>query len=116
MKTIDFVTDSMPRGGRREGAGGVSTWKHGTTKTIRVPIALAGKVLAAARQMDEGLLPSIPTDSSDEKVLDLSGIPIATVAGEMAVKLKDLVSRGYTLKPSVLAKVMEANARRKHGH
>lgn len=28
-------------------------WKHGATKTIRVPIALADRVLALARQLDQ---------------------------------------------------------------
>ncbi|MEG4204213.1 hypothetical protein QUA20_09815 [Microcoleus sp. Pol7_A1] len=29
-------------------------WKHGQTRTIRVPIALADRVLALARQLDNG--------------------------------------------------------------
>lgn len=29
-------------------------WKHGTTRTIRVPIVLADKLLALARKLDNG--------------------------------------------------------------
>ena len=42
-------------------------WKHGQTRTIRVPIALADRVLAVARQLDNNQsidtsdLPDAPT-------------------------------------------------------
>lgn len=36
-------------------------WKHGQTRTIRVPIALADRVLTIARQLDNG----ISLDTSD---------------------------------------------------
>ena len=39
----------MPRGGRREGAGGRFKWNHGKTKTIRVPIELADEILEYAQ-------------------------------------------------------------------
>ena len=42
----------MPRGGAREGAGRESAWNNGKTKTIRVPEALADRVLKYARQLD----------------------------------------------------------------
>ncbi|MCU0545883.1 MAG: hypothetical protein MUE44_27580 [Oscillatoriaceae cyanobacterium Prado104] len=32
-------------------------WRHGQTRTIRVPIALADRVLAYARQLDNGESP-----------------------------------------------------------
>ena len=52
-----------------------STWKHGKTKTIRVPIALADQVLAYARQLDEAAVATqfsaqspVTTDSISEAV------------------------------------------------
>jgi flagellar biosynthesis/type III secretory pathway protein FliH len=42
----------MPRGGAREGAGRESAWNNGKTKTIRVPEALADRVLKYARQLN----------------------------------------------------------------
>ena len=47
-------------GGARPGAGGGCRWKHGTTKLVRLPVALVDKILEVARYMDEneGRLPS----------------------------------------------------------
>lgn len=57
----------MPRGGKREGAGKKSEWKHSTsaseTKLIRVPIVLADDILALARKLDAGEI----TQSDDSK-------------------------------------------------
>ena len=52
----ESVTESkiMPRGGKRPGAGVKPTWKHGKTKTIRVPVALAEQILEFARKLDIG--------------------------------------------------------------
>lgn len=44
----------MTRGGARKGAGRLSPWNHGDTKTIRVPIALADQVLETAKKLDAG--------------------------------------------------------------
>ena len=43
----------MPRGGRRSTTW-KPTWKHGKTRTIRVPIVLADSILNLARTLDEG--------------------------------------------------------------
>lgn len=108
----------MPRGGKREGAGGVSTWKHGKTKTIRVPIALADKVMAVARWMDDPSEQIDPVTASivpvtGSNVLDLSRISVTHVNGEIAVKLEDLVGLGYVLQPPSLAEMVSARIRRK---
>jgi len=58
----------MPRGGARPNSGPSPIWKHGKTKTIRVPIALADRLLEVARNMDEQL-DSEPDTSSIEQVL-----------------------------------------------
>ena len=42
----------MPRGGRRSTTW-KPTWKHGKTRTIRVPIVLADSILDLARILDE---------------------------------------------------------------
>lgn len=44
----------MCRGGYRRGAGRKAAWRHGETKTIRVPVALREKLLEIARQLDRG--------------------------------------------------------------
>lgn len=43
----------MSRGGLRS-TSWKATWKHGATKTIRVPVALADRVLEITRRLDEG--------------------------------------------------------------
>ena len=43
----------MPRGGRRSTTW-KPTWKHGKTRTIRVPIVLAESILNLARILDQG--------------------------------------------------------------
>ena len=42
----------MPKGGLRS-TSWKPTWKHGATKTIRVPIALAEQILQLAKLLDE---------------------------------------------------------------
>lgn len=46
----------MPRGGSRPGAGAPGAWLHGKTQTIRVPTALADRLLTIARGLDRGEL------------------------------------------------------------
>lgn len=43
------------RGGRTKTTWN-PTWKHGVTRTIRVPVVLADQIVAIARAMDEGRL------------------------------------------------------------
>lgn len=119
---IDFVTNSeflMPRGGQREGAGGISTWNHGKTKTIRVPIALAEQLLEMAREMDNGekltLNQKVIEPVTESKVVDLSGVRLTHLNGEIAIRLEDLVKLGYQLHPASLAQMVEARMQRKYG-
>jgi hypothetical protein len=55
----------MSRGGARKGAGRVSPWNHGETKTIRVPITLADQVLETAKKLDAGYPLKIEPGSRD---------------------------------------------------
>lgn len=108
----------MPRGGRRDGAGGASTWNHGKTKTIRVPIDLADRLLEIARAMDDGEM--ITTSSSliepvtESKTIDLKGVSVTHLNGEIAIRLEDLVKLGYKLLPLTLAQMVEARMQRKY--
>jgi hypothetical protein len=90
----------MPRGGKREGAGGKPTWKNGKTKTIRVPIALADEILRFAKELDVNGFIDADTES---KVINLSGISVAQIKGKSFVFLGDLVRVGYEIKPDKLA-------------
>lgn len=96
----------MPRGGRREGAGNKSTWKHGKTKTVRVPEALADKILEIAKVLDD-------TESADSqdldynpktRVIDLTGVAIHSSTYGACVYLSDLIRIGYTIKPERLVR------------
>ncbi|NET10556.1 MAG: hypothetical protein F6K09_10300 [Merismopedia sp. SIO2A8] len=95
----------MPRGGKRPGAGGKPTWKHGKTRTIRVPIALADEILAFARNLDEGCIIEHDTDS---KVVDLSGISIRHHEGAIAVRLEDLARAGFEIRPEKVSQLVKA--------
>lgn len=95
----------MPRGGRRPGAGGKPEWIHGKTKVIRVPEALADKILVIARMLDEGKSLDNVTGS---KMIDLSGISVRQHDGIIAIHLEDLVRAGYQIRPENLSKLVEA--------
>ncbi|MDJ0618816.1 MAG: hypothetical protein QNJ63_19090 [Calothrix sp. MO_192.B10] len=45
---------NMGRGGYRRNAGRKAGWRHGETKTIRVPIALREELLEIGKQLDQG--------------------------------------------------------------
>lgn len=96
----------MVRGGRREGAGGQSKWKHGKTKTIRVPESLAEQILEIAKRLDEGI--NIIEHDTRSKVLDLSGISIRQQNGIIAVYLEDLVKAGYQILPERVSQLVDA--------
>jgi hypothetical protein len=106
----------MPRGGQRPGAGGRPTWKHGKTKTIRVPDVLADKILEMARVLDAGEEPKVfealPVESTEtqSKVLDLTGIMIHAHKRGPAVYLADLLRAGYEIKPSGLVQRLKGEA------
>lgn len=106
----DAVSESktMPRGGKRPGAGSKPTWKNGKTKTIRVPIAIAEEVLELAKELDEKGVIERDTDS---KVLDLSGIIAPEIRGRRFVFLDDLLKAGYEIHPLKLAEVVRASLR-----
>ena len=44
----------MARGGVRDGSGRKGKWNNSETQVIRVPIALAAKILENARHLDSG--------------------------------------------------------------
>jgi hypothetical protein len=98
----------MPRGGKREGAGGKPTWKNGKTKTIRVPIAIAEEVLKLAKELDEKGVIERDTES---KVLDLSGIIVPEIRGKRFVFLSDLLMSGYEIYPFKWAEAARAELR-----
>jgi hypothetical protein len=102
----------MNKGGKREGAGGKSSWNNAKTKVIRVPEVLADRILEIARLLDSELPFQSVTLSknepvTDSKVIDLSGITVKAFPNGSGVYLADLVRAGYTLKPDVLAKLVE---------
>lgn len=112
----------MPRGGRRSGAGGKPTWRHGKTKTIRVPDVLAEKILQIARVLDEQGFKGSETVLSGEpetgsKVIDLSGIAIHSHKNGPSIYLADLLRAGYEVKPDRLVRGLkpkiEADLKRK---
>ncbi len=98
----------MPRGGKREGAGGKPTWKNGKTKTIRVPVVLAEEILRMARELDETGVIERDTES---KVLDLSGITVPEIRGRRFVFLSDLLMSGYEIHPLKWAETARAELR-----
>lgn len=95
----------MPRGGYRLGAGGKPTWKHGKTKTIRVPITLVDEILTIARILDEG---GIIEHETKSKMIDLSGIIVPEIRGRRFVFLSDLVKVGYEIQPLKWAEQVRA--------
>ena len=124
----------MARGGSRLGAGGQSKWKHGKTKTIRVPEALAEKILEYARNLDNAESQNyskfeIDTVSNsnelisgiderheakgiiehvtESKTVNLSGISIKACNGKSAVYLEDLANAGYEILPERLGKMFK---------
>ncbi len=73
----------MPKGGARPNSGKKPTWNYGETTTIRVPKALAEYLKSIARKIDQGEQPF----ASSEKSVDVSGIPLTQIEGDLAVKL-----------------------------
>ena len=94
------------RGGKREGSGGKPTWRYGKTKPVRVPVALAEKILEIARVLDEEGLESPVTSS---KVIDLTGIAIYSSKDGAMVRLMDLLRAGYEIQPERLVRNLKVN-------
>ena len=104
----------MPRGGQREGSGSKSGWKHGKTKVIRVPEALADQIVEYARKLDEGKVNDDAKQiTSLLKVIDLSDISLISISGQMGVKLSDLVGKGYHLTPKRINDIVLASLKSK---
>ena len=115
--SYDSVTESeiMPRGGYREGSGSKPAWRQGKTKVIRVPEILADQIIEYARELDEGKLKNKDVKQITPllKVVDLAGIPLTPIAGEMGVKLSDLVKKGYQLTPKRINDIVLASLKSK---
>jgi len=98
----------MPRGGKRIGAGSKFKWHYGKTKVIRVPEAIADRVLEYAHYLDDdasGVTQSLPIgyDSiTQSKEINLSGILLRSLSGQPVVFLSDLVRIGYQILPEKL--------------
>lgn len=90
----------MTRGGARLNAGAKAKWKHGKTKTIRVPEALADQVINYAKKLDDQ---QVPVFFESSKVLNLSGISVYVLSGKKFVYVSDLIKLGYDIKPHKLA-------------
>jgi hypothetical protein len=99
----------MARGGRREGAGAKPAWGNGKTKPIRVPVAIAERVLEIAKEIDQGSFPQSTPVVSSPKVIDLSGIAILRSNGEPVIRLVDLIRAGYEIHPERLGKLVRAS-------
>ncbi len=98
----------MSRGGYREGAGRKFKWKSGKTKAIRVPEALAEEILDYAKKLDgESFQKYQEVKPVEElKIIDLQGISLKAIDGQMGVKLSDLVRKGYKLTPNRLHQII----------
>jgi hypothetical protein len=104
----------MPRGGARLNAGAKTKWKHGKTKTIRVPELLIDQIFEYAKKLDsEGIIenvsksktvPGIPATRLlvINNTLNLSNISIYCVKNRSFVFIEDLIKAGYEIKPSKL--------------
>ena len=98
-------------GGKREGAGRKPKWLHGRTTTIRVPEELADEVLRLARQLDIGIHFDNVTDS---KTIDLSGIPIHHLDEQPVVAVRDLLRKGFKIRPLKLVDALRKELDRIH--
>jgi hypothetical protein len=94
----------MSRGGKRDGAGGKPTWNYGKTKPVRVPVALADRILEIARVLDEGGAGESVVGS---KVLDLTGIAVHASTSGPTVRLADLLRAGYEIRPERLVRSLK---------
>lgn len=90
----------MARGGVRLNAGAKAKWKHGKTKTIRVPEVLVPQILEYSKKLDDQ---EVFVFSESSKVLNLSGISVYALSGKKFVYVSDLIKLGYGIKPHRLA-------------
>ena len=97
----------MPRGGYRKNAGGKPTWKHGKTKVIRVPEALADEVLRYARSIDD----VTETNLNQSKTINLTRVPVYSSNKGSLVYLSDLIAFGYEIFPVALHRLATQHKR-----
>ncbi len=85
----------MPRGGARPNSGPDSSWKHGKTSTIRVPLAIAPQILQYARALDSGELPSPETLQTAidlfSELLDNKKYPVNN-ASKVKARLREILN------------------------
>lgn len=86
------------RGGRRS-TSYTPTWRHGKTRTIRVPIVLADQILALAKDLDNDVT---QIKSEDSSILDKSALIIATVDQYINSKLTQSRGNQYKRKGEVV--------------
>ena len=87
------MTDINIRGGKRDGAGRRSTWRSGQCKAIKVPVAIADKVLEVARAIDiqEAIREAgYPVKTPEQILIEIKGL----------INLVDSSEPGYTVKNS----------------
>jgi len=85
------------RGGYREGAGRHYSWNHGETKSVRIPIALADRVVEIAKKLDRQEVIDYDTNS-----IDLSKVKVYKLHGRDVVRLEDLRQLGVNIAPKLL--------------
>ncbi len=88
----------MPRGGRRSTTW-KPTWKHGKTRTIRVPIVLADSILDLARILDEGKEVSV-----DSLVTGNNSEPIQKLDSEDRIAAIDALTTALSMKQIAMSK------------
>lgn len=83
----------MTRGGNRPGAGRKYKWISGETRTIRVPVILADKLLQIARLLDSGTIKfdqGVLTENNVSKTLRVATeVKVYQDNGEEMIKLSD---------------------------
>lgn len=86
----------MPRGGKRDGAGRPSAWKHKETKLVRVPAAIVDQLMDIARKLDRGESLDYETKSkqvaapktvSQMAILDIPSEPMPLGLTQLAARL-----------------------------
>ena len=84
----------MPRGGARQNSGPDPNWRHGKTRTIRVPIALADQILELAKKLDEGQTLEIAPRRHDYEALgtDVLKDPLVTRRGKDSGSVKRTIA------------------------
>lgn len=108
----------MARGGVRLNAGAKPKWRHGKTKTIRVPEVLVPQILEYSKQLDtEGNIENVAQSKTVpgipgtrlliiDNTLNLSNISIHRFENRSFIFIEDLIRAGYEIQPSKLAAIV----------